>query len=216
MNDKIKTSKISRLRINEFIKDYSTNDLVLEIGAKTEDYGNFFPNSIRLNLKKYPGISVLADAQALPFKTCSFSTILCTEVLEHCQDPQKVIDEIFRVLQPGGTLILTTRFTFPIHDAPDDYFRFTKYGLRLLTKRFSSCTIQEESNAFSTIAILLQRVLLQCEFRSAQRFWTFFLRSLIFIFLKFENIIHLEYGDNLKTYTDGVCMPSGYYLILKK
>ena len=71
---------------------------------------------------------IVGDAQEMPFADATYSTILCTEVLEHIPDPQKAVDEMYRVLKPGGTLILTTRFLFPVHDAPGDYWRFTPYG----------------------------------------------------------------------------------------
>ncbi len=50
----------------------------------------------------------VADAEALCFRSQSFDHLLCSEVLEHCLNPRAVFAEIFRVLKPGGTALLTT------------------------------------------------------------------------------------------------------------
>jgi SAM-dependent methyltransferase len=71
-------------------------------------------------------------AEALPFASSSFDTILCTEVLEHTQQPFHVIQEFFRLLKPGGYLLLSVPFIYPLHEMPYDYWRFTPYGLEQL------------------------------------------------------------------------------------
>jgi SAM-dependent methyltransferase len=106
-------------------------------------------------------VHVVGDARRLPVRDAAFDVVLCTEMLEHVPEPQQAIDEMWRVLKPGGTLVLTTRFLFPIHDAPHDYFRFTKYGLRHLLKRFEVLELQEEADSVGTIAILVQRLGMQ-------------------------------------------------------
>lgn len=72
---------------------------------------------------------LVADAQAMPFKTGSIGTVICTEVLEHVRDYSRAMSEMSRVLQAGGRLILTV----PGKDIPKheklphqlDYRRFT-------------------------------------------------------------------------------------------
>jgi len=56
------------------------------------------------------------------------------QVLEHLNLPQISINEATRVLKPGGKLLMSTNFLYPIHGEPHDYFRFTKYGLEDLIK----------------------------------------------------------------------------------
>ncbi len=51
---------------------------------------------------------VQADMMSLPFDNTSFDTVICLEVLEHTLDPDRVLAEIWRVLRPGGALILST------------------------------------------------------------------------------------------------------------
>ena len=49
-----------------------------------------------------------ASAQELPFRDDSFNVVIIKHIVEHLPDPQKAIQEIGRVIEPGGTLILAT------------------------------------------------------------------------------------------------------------
>jgi len=77
------------------------------------------------------------DGRTLPFEDASFDTVLNVDVLEHTQEPGQVVSEMGRVLKDDGVLILTAPFSFRIHEAPHDYFRFSPHGLRLLCERAS-------------------------------------------------------------------------------
>lgn len=52
--------------------------------------------------------TAVGDVLALPFADACFDIVLCTEVIEHTPQPGTAIDELARVLRPGGTLVLTT------------------------------------------------------------------------------------------------------------
>lgn len=70
------------------------------------------------------------DGTHLPFRDASVEQVLATEVLEHCPDPQRVLDEISRVLCPGGRVVITVPFLWPLHETPYDEHRYTSYALR--------------------------------------------------------------------------------------
>ena len=78
---------------------------------------------------------VWGSGLALPFGGGSFDTVFAAQVLEHVSEPAQMVAEIARVLRPGGCLILTAPHIWGVHEEPDDYFRFTGYGLAHLARR---------------------------------------------------------------------------------
>ncbi len=82
-----------------------------------------------------PHTDVLGSALALPFASASVQTVLAVEVLEHLPDTALAIAELHRVLAQGGALFLTAPLNEPLHEAPHDYFRFTRYGLEFILGR---------------------------------------------------------------------------------
>ena len=85
---------------------------------------------VNLDLFALPGVDVAADAEQLPFPAELFQRVECDAVLEHVRDPERVMQEIRRVLAPGGYAHLVTPFCHPFHEYPKDYRRFTPDGLR--------------------------------------------------------------------------------------
>lgn len=76
-------------------------------------------------------VDVEADlGQPLPFADASFDTIVLSDVLEHVPDPQRLWQEMARVLAPGGCLLLNVPFLYGLHELPHDYHRFTESALR--------------------------------------------------------------------------------------
>jgi len=128
-------------------KRYAKGKLV-DIGCGTMSYrkelepqlelyvGVDHPQSSKLySPKRRP--DVLADASELPFDKNMFDTALILQVLEYVKSPQNVIDEAVRVLKPGGILILTSPFLYPLHDIPYDRARYSETFLRDLVHNSS-------------------------------------------------------------------------------
>jgi SAM-dependent methyltransferase len=60
-------------------------------------------------------------------------TVICVDTLEHVFEARRGVDEMLRVLAPGGVIVLSAPFDFRIHGYPDDYWRFTPSAIdRLL------------------------------------------------------------------------------------
>ncbi len=78
------------------------------------------------------------------FEPGYFDCVLCTEVLEHTVNDQKVVANINKVLKIDGNLIISAPFTYVLHEAPHDYRRYTLYGLKNIL----------ESNGFEVLSIL--------------------------------------------------------------
>jgi ubiquinone/menaquinone biosynthesis C-methylase UbiE len=158
---------------------------------------------------------VVGDVQSLPCEDNSFDIILCTEVLEHVQDPRRAIAEMHRVLRPGGRLVLTTRFLFPIHHPSHDFFRFTEAGLQSLFAGWNTFTIRPEASSFETIAILLQRMILQMRFRF-NKLTKAVLLLLISFFLRSTWLIKDEYPHIEANTVSANIFSSGYYVVATK
>ncbi len=85
------------------------------------------------------------DITASSFADARFDAVMIAEVLEHVEDPRAAVAEIERLLKPGGRLIASTPFIYPLHARPHDYWRFTRYGLALLFRRFEGVEIRERN-----------------------------------------------------------------------
>ncbi|MCS6952807.1 MAG: methyltransferase domain-containing protein [Bryobacterales bacterium] len=87
------------------------------------------PGYVNVDLFAVPGVDVAASAEALPFPDGLFQRVECDAVLEHVENPEKVMGEITRVLAPGGFAHLVVPFCHPFHEYPRDYRRYTLHGL---------------------------------------------------------------------------------------
>jgi SAM-dependent methyltransferase len=83
----------------------------------------------------YRRLDAIADLRALPFPDGAFAGALNVVTLEHVTDPEQVVREMARVLAPGGRLLLIVPHEWEVHQHPHDYFRYTKFGCRLLLER---------------------------------------------------------------------------------
>jgi SAM-dependent methyltransferase len=212
------TRKITRPRLAAFLKNYATDKKTLDVGCGTALYGDYFPNRTTLDIVARPGVTVdiLADAHDLHMvATASYDVILCTEVLEHLHTPAKAIAEFNRILKPGGMLFLTTRFIFPLHDVPGDYYRYTKYGLMHLLRDFELIDIREEASTIETLAVLYQRIGYQCETLWFRPFKIFWLIRAKFALL-FARMITKEFGDVREKVPERNILCSGYYVAARK
>lgn len=78
----------------------------------------------------------------------SFDVIVCTEVLEHTLQPFDAVNELWRLLKPGGIVLLTVPFNLRIHGPLPDCWRFTEHGLKKLFQRFDQIELEtiEDTN----------------------------------------------------------------------
>ncbi|HVW71531.1 MAG TPA: class I SAM-dependent methyltransferase [Candidatus Paceibacterota bacterium] len=192
---------MTRERLDAYIAAHGSAAKTLDIGSAHSPYARHFPNRVSLDIKAGPGVDIVADAHDLPLPDASFEQILATEVLEHLHTPERAVAEMARVLAPGGRVILTTRFIFPLHDEPHDYFRYTKHGLRYLFRDWEIESLEAEASDLATLAILTQRLSFQLQRGLVSR-------ALLGILAR---VLH----SLVDTKREGI-MPSGYYLIARK
>jgi SAM-dependent methyltransferase len=118
---------------------------------------NFQIISFDIDPKRYP--DVVGDICTHDFKEKEFDVVVICEVLEHLHSPHLGLDNIYKILTERGKIILTTPFILPLHDRPYDYYRFTKYGLEFLLRKFSNVQIKERNTYFEAIDVLWVRLL---------------------------------------------------------
>ena len=96
-----------------------------------------------LDIQPREGLTYVADLTQMPqVPSQTYDSAICLDVLEHTPRPWMALKEIFRILKPGGTLILSVPHLSRIHEAPHDYYRFTYWGLQVLLKD-AGFTVQE-------------------------------------------------------------------------
>ena len=207
--------QLVRDRITEFLRPYRTDRRVLDLGSGNSPYTELFPNRHCLDIRRSPGTTIVGDAHGLPFASSSFDLILCTEMLEHTLDPQQIVDEIWRVLRPGGRVLLTTRFIFPLHDVPGDYYRFTNYALAHLFRRWASARVEPEATTLETLGILLHRLAIQGEFR-AHRAARLALVAVARLIGRLNGVLIRQYGNAQRTEPVPQMLVSGWHVVASK
>jgi SAM-dependent methyltransferase len=106
---------------------------VLDYGCADVPYRRFFGPSVdhvAADLPGNPHASLLLNADgSVPVDDGTFDAVLSTQVLEHVSDPGLHLSECFRVLRPGGRMLLSTHGIFVYHPDPVDLWRWTCAGL---------------------------------------------------------------------------------------
>jgi SAM-dependent methyltransferase len=138
-----------------------TGLVVLDIGGRIQPYRPLLDGKasqhIGIDLILEGLVDVIADGTRLPFQDDSVDVILCNDALQYFARPREGIEEMLRVLRPGGRLILSTRSNYPEHH--DEHWRFFPHSLRAMTERFSSVSIRPESNSAAGVVLYLNVLL---------------------------------------------------------
>lgn len=111
--------------------------MYLDVGCGNKPYASLFPQATF-----YFGIDIthvnsaadiVADLQrGLPLASGKINCVICTQVIEHIRSPNLLLAEIHRVLKPEGQLFLSAPMYWPHHEEPNDFYRYTRYGLEYL------------------------------------------------------------------------------------
>ncbi len=159
--------------IEKMIKIFSEKEKIIDIGGglrvgnktnrhekKNDWLENFIAKKDYKILDKvsdyHPDIT--ADIQNLSLPDNSVDAIICIAVLEHVEEPQKAMKELYRILKPGGYCYLYVPFLYYYHPCEnyyDDFYRFTYGGIKYLTRDFQSVEIQNVRGAVATLINLI-------------------------------------------------------------
>lgn len=185
-------------RISDFIRssasEIARDSIVLDAGAGECRFKAFFKDHQYIAVDAaygdetwdYSNIDIVSSLDNLPLEDNAVDAVICTQVLEHVNEPQQVLNELYRVLKHGGALYLSAPQGWGVHQSPHDYFRFTNYGLQYLLEKsgFNISYIKPSCGYFGYLAnrlTVLPKTL----------FWQIENPVMRFLFLPFELLSYM-------------------------
>ena len=122
-----------QLRLSISTLQLSPDSTVIDMGCANKPYKRLFPSTINYlgaDLEGNPEADLVTGADGkIDFPSNSCDLILSTQVLEHVSNPEDYLNEAWRLLRPGGQLLLSTHGLWIYHEDPVDYWRWTGPGL---------------------------------------------------------------------------------------
>ncbi len=162
------------------------------------------------NISAEKGADVVANAHYLPFSNRTFETAVCAELLEHVYQPKQVLQEVYRTLQPNGTLLATVPFMFHIHADPHDYGRYTDYYWNTILSEIGFINIQVERQGlyYAVKSNMFEQYINHIRIRPFTRLFRWFAFRLIVAPMKrwtlwHEDKPHIQNNAFFKSYTTG-------------
>ena len=150
----------------------------------------------------YRGLDAVADLAALPFRDAAFTACINIVTLEHVPEPRMVMREIARVLAPGGRLLIVVPHEWEVHQAPHDYFRYTRHGATYLLDRagFAKIEVRAVGGYFR---LLSRRMLNGLQFFTGGARWIGFLPAALLLGLPALALSLLDFLDRERNFTLG-------------
>jgi SAM-dependent methyltransferase len=114
---------------------------ILDAGAGIGMYRHHFDHALyeaadfeAVPGKEYSGNHYVCDLAAIPVEDDRYDTVLLSQVLEHLPEPLPVLNELHRVLRPGGRIFASAPLFYEEHEQPYDFYRYTQFALRRFFK----------------------------------------------------------------------------------
>lgn len=138
-----------------------TRPRLLDVGSGAKPYEPFFRDAVA----EYVGLDVANPAadlegtvEDIPVADESFDIVLCTQTLEHANDPGRAVRELRRVVAPDGRVLASTHGVQVYHPNPDDFWRWTHAGLERLFREngdWSAVTVTPASGTTACLGMLV-------------------------------------------------------------
>ena len=137
--------------------------VVVDLGGKRDrKRGAFRPAEAgvrawwHVNIARDTRPDVFADVTRVPLAGGVADCVICTEVLEHLPDPAACVAQAHRLLKPGGVMLASVPFLYPVHADPYDFQRYAPEGLRRLFRDFASVDVQPMGGYPGVLALFLE------------------------------------------------------------
>jgi SAM-dependent methyltransferase len=150
----------------------------------------------------YSRLDALADLEALPFRSGTFAAAVHIVTIEHLKEPGCALAEVARTLAPGGLLLVAAPHEWEVHQAPHDYFRYTRYGLQHLLEK-SGYEVVEMRAAGGYFRLLARRLLNGLQFFTGGIRWLFFVPAAMLLVPPALILPWLDFLDGDRNFTLG-------------
>lgn len=132
--------------------------VVIDLGCGAQPYADLFAGTRLIGVDRSGDDAtpdLIADVLQLPLASACADLVFCSQVIEHVTDPPRLLAECARLLKPGGTLVLSGPFYWPLHEQPHDYFRFTPHGMAHLLRShgLQAVTVRPDSGTLTQVAV---------------------------------------------------------------
>ena len=205
--------------LRKLLLEKNTSPKILFVGGGYDKYGvgietlgsDLLKNVVNLEIKKGKVVDLIGDAHNLPFKDNSFDGIIIQAVLEHTKNPQKIVEELSRVIKKKGIIYVENPFLQPFHAAPNDYYRFTIEGNKELFRNFKIIHQGIAAGPSSALCWFLNEYLAIVFSGNSEKLYKI-LRKIFRIF-----VLPIKYLDLVTARTKNAkILSSGFYFFLEK
>jgi len=194
----------------EFAAKVSEGARVLDAGAGEGQYANKFQAQRYCGVDlavgdafwNYSQLDAIADLTALPFRAGVFDAAIHIVTIEHLREPARALQEIARVLRPGRPLLLAAPHEWEVHQAPHDYYRYTRYGLKYLLES-AGFEVTELRAAGGYFRLLARRLLNGLQFFAGGMRWIWFLPAAMLLVPPALVLPFLDFLDQDRNFTLG-------------
>jgi SAM-dependent methyltransferase len=183
---------------------------VLDAGAGEGQYAHHFGRqkycgvdlAVGDSAWDYSRLQTLADLGALPFRDGAFDAAVHIVTIEHLREPGRALAEISRSLASGAPLLVAAPHEWEVHQAPHDYFRYTRYGLAYLLEA-AGFEIVELRPAGGYFRLLARRLLNGLQFLTGGLRWLWFVPAAILVVPPALILPYLDFLDKDRNFTLG-------------
>lgn len=196
--------------VAEFARRLPPGARVLDAGAGESQYAHHFARqrycAVDLGVGdvswNYSRLDTVADLTLLPFRSGAFDAAIHIVTIEHLREPARALAEIARTLAPGGALLIAAPHEWEVHQAPHDYFRFTRYGLKYLLER-AGCEVREIRASGGYFRLLARRLLNGLQFFAGGARWLLFVPAAVLLVPPALVLPFFDFLDRDKNFTVG-------------